>query len=85
MTVQVTIRYYAGAGAAAGLPEERVEVADGLTTAALVADACARRGADLTRVAPACSVLVDGVPDRDRSRTLTDGATVDLLPPFAGG
>lgn len=83
--MRVTIRYYAGAGAAAGTAEEQVQVAEGLTTAELVADAGERRGADLARVATACSVLVDGVPDRDRTRVLTDGATVDLLPPFAGG
>ncbi len=81
----VTVRYFAGAGAAAGVAEERVTLADGSTTADLVSDAGRRRGPDLVRVAAACSVLVDGRPDHDRSRVLTDGVTVDLLPPFAGG
>ncbi len=32
-----------------------------------------------------CSFLVNGVSETDRSRVLTDGDTVDVLPPFAGG
>lgn len=83
--VTVLLRYFAGAGAAAGVDEERVPAAASATTGDVVADACARRGPDLARVAAACSVLVDGVPDRHRTRPLADGATVDLLPPFAGG
>ncbi|GIG34761.1 molybdopterin synthase sulfur carrier subunit [Cellulomonas pakistanensis] len=85
MPVQVLLRYYAGAAAAAGLDQEPVAVPAGTTTGALVAEACARHGADLVRVAGACSVLVDGVLDPDRTRPLAAGTTVDLLPPFAGG
>jgi molybdopterin converting factor small subunit len=81
----VLLRYFAGAGAAAGVAEERVVVPPGSTTADVVAGACARHGADLARVAPACSVLVDGVVDRHRVRVVAPGATVDVLPPFAGG
>ncbi|RMI09140.1 MoaD/ThiS family protein [Cellulomonas triticagri] len=81
----VLVRYFAGAGAAAGVPEERVTLPVGSTTADLVADACRRHGPDLDRVAAACSVLVDGVLDADRTATLADGTGVDLLPPFAGG
>jgi molybdopterin synthase sulfur carrier subunit len=32
-----------------------------------------------------CSFLVNGVAETDRSRSLVDGDTVDVLPPFAGG
>ena len=32
-----------------------------------------------------CSFLVNGVAETDRARGLTDGDTVDVLPPFAGG
>jgi molybdopterin synthase sulfur carrier subunit len=32
-----------------------------------------------------CSYLVNGVAETDRSRSLSDGDTVDVLPPFAGG
>jgi molybdopterin converting factor small subunit len=81
----VLLRYFAGAGAASGVAEERVAVPPGSTTADVVAGACARHGADLARVAAACSVLVDGAVDRHRTRAVVPGATVDLLPPFAGG
>lgn len=81
----VTLRYFAGAGAAAGVPEERVTAPEGSTVADLIAAACDRRGPDLARVAPACSVLVDGELDAERGTVPVDGATVDLLPPFAGG
>lgn len=83
--VTVLLRYFAGAGAAAGTDEEPVVVPAGTTTADLLDAAVLRHGPDLARVAAACSVLVDGVPDRDRSRVLTGNVTVDLLPPFAGG
>lgn len=81
----VTLRYFAGAGTAAGRNEERVEADAGTTTGELIAAACDRHGADLARVAAACSVLVDGTPDSARQLIPGDGATVDLLPPFAGG
>jgi molybdopterin converting factor small subunit len=32
-----------------------------------------------------CSFLVDGLAARDQTTALYDGATVDVLPPFAGG
>ncbi len=85
MSDQVTIRYFAGAGAAAGVAEEAVVLTDGATTTAVLDDAVRRRGGDLGRVLTACSILVDGVPDRDRTRVLAAGTTVDVLPPFAGG
>lgn len=39
----------------------------------------------MARVLPRCSFLVEGVAVRDRAVGLTAGATVDVLPPFAGG
>jgi len=45
----------------------------------------ARHGAALARVLDASSLLLDEVAVRDRSRPLTAGATLDVLPPFAGG
>jgi sulfur-carrier protein len=44
-----------------------------------------RHGAALSRVLAAASFLVDGVAVRDRSIVLSDGAGLDVLPPFAGG
>jgi molybdopterin converting factor small subunit len=78
----VLVRYYAGARAAAGVPEERV-------VAANVAELCAalaeRHGPSLQRVLTAASLLVDGVVVHDRTTALPGAATVEVLPPFAGG
>jgi molybdopterin synthase sulfur carrier subunit len=32
-----------------------------------------------------CSYLCDGIAVRDLGMTLSDAATLDVLPPFAGG
>jgi molybdopterin converting factor small subunit len=78
----ITVRYFAGARAAAGVPEERVRsrTLDELLT--VLAD---RHGQRLGTVLVAASFLVDGVAWRDRDRPLPDPAVVDILPPFAGG
>lgn len=75
------VRYYAGAAAAAGRPEEKVP-ATSLTElrAALVQ----RHGARMQRILAAASLLVDGVAARGDVE-LPDGCTVEVLPPFAGG
>jgi molybdopterin converting factor small subunit len=78
----VVVRYFAGARSAAGVPEEKAEAGtladllDGLSTA---------HGQRLAAVFDAASFLVDGLAWHDRSATLPEGATVDVLPPFAGG
>lgn len=83
----VTIRYWAAIRAAAGIAEERYEVA---TLDALLA-AARQRHADVPRFASIlaiCSLLVDERPlgNRDPSEVaLGDGNVVDALPPFAGG
>ena len=84
-TVRVTVRYFAGAGAAAKVDEELVEVPDGSLVGGVLERVGAQRGPELTRVIAASSVLVDGVQDRDRSHPVRDGLTIDVLPPFAGG
>lgn len=82
----VTVRYWAAARAAAGVAEESVP-ASGLSLADLVA----RLGADrpaLARVLSACSVLLGDQPvgSADRASVVVPaGATVEFLPPFAGG
>ena len=78
----VVVRYYAGARAAAGVSEEKVEAA---TLADLVATLGALHGDRLAVVLTAAAYLVDGLSWHDRSADLPDGATVDILPPFAGG
>jgi molybdopterin synthase sulfur carrier subunit len=78
----VTVRYFAAARAAAGLTEERTE---SQTLADLVARLSADHGDGLARVLGVASFLVDGVVWHDRDAALPAGATVDVLPPFAGG
>jgi sulfur-carrier protein len=78
---KVTVRYFAGARAAAGVTEEVISAA---TVGELVGE-LSGRGERLARVLGACSYLVDGLACRDRDAPLADGATVDVLPPFAGG
>jgi molybdopterin converting factor small subunit len=79
----ITVRYFAGARAAAGVPED--EVPPGCTLDQLAAALVARRGARLAPVLQVASLLVDGVAWRERDRPLPDPAVVDVLPPFAGG
>ncbi|MBB5153827.1 MoaD/ThiS family protein [Saccharopolyspora phatthalungensis] len=87
-TVAVQVRYFAGARAAAGVPEETVRVSrtGGTVTAAdVIAAALDRHDENLAKVLPACSFLLDGVAVRDRGIQVADDATLDVLPPFAGG
>ncbi len=81
----VVVRYFAAARAAAGTETEKVQLADGATVADLAAALAADHGPELARVLERCSYLLDEVAVRDRSQTLADGASVDVLPPFAGG
>lgn len=81
MTAVLLVRYFAGARAAAGVPEEKIDAA---TLGELVAAVTAGRP-KLIPVLTACSFLVDGMSWRDRDAALPATATVDVLPPFAGG
>ncbi|GAA1169071.1 molybdopterin converting factor small subunit [Kitasatospora gansuensis] len=82
-----TIRYWAAAKAAAGLPEEPYEAA----TLGEALAAVRLRHADnpkLLQVLAHCSYLVDAqqVGTRDHTTVpLTEGGTIEALPPFAGG
>ena len=82
MTPPVTVRYFAGARAAAGVESE---TRDAGTLDELVGKIVAAHGERLEKVLTACSFLVDGTQTRDRSQPLAPGAVVDVLPPFAGG
>jgi sulfur-carrier protein len=84
-TSTVLIRYFAGARAAAGVAEEHVELASAGSVADALAVVLRRRGAELARVLPSCSVLLDGVAVHDHAVVVPDGAELDVLPPFAGG
>ena len=78
----ITVRYFAGARAAAGLETETRSAA---TLDELVDQIAAAHGERLAKVLTACSFLVDGTSTRDRATALSPGAVVDVLPPFAGG
>ena len=78
----VTVRYFAGARAAAGVDTETRTAA---TLDELVEQLVDAHGDRLERVLTACSFLIDGTQTRDRAVALAPGAVVDVLPPFAGG
>jgi sulfur-carrier protein len=82
--IQVTVRYFAAARAAAGAESETVVVRPGTTVAELV-ERLAVRGSGLATVLSRCSYLCDGVAVRDETAPLRPGNTIDVLPPFAGG
>jgi sulfur-carrier protein len=85
----VTVHYWAGARAAAGVASEDFPVDGPLTLADLVRRVVAAHpGPDLERVVGACSVLVGDQPVGTRdpeSVVVRPGQVVELLPPFAGG
>jgi sulfur-carrier protein len=82
--MQVIVRYFAAARAAAGSEEEKLDIAPGSTVADLV-DQLGARGPQLAAVLGRCSFLCDGVAVRNRAEALRTNQTVDVLPPFAGG
>ena len=77
----ITVRYFAGAAEAAGVDTEQVAAgtADALRRALVQA-----HGSGLAVVLERCSLLADGVR-LDGDAPVPDGATLDVLPPFAGG
>jgi len=81
----VTLNFWAGARAAAGLASESVDAA----TVAAALDAVLTRHDDprFTRVVRASSLLVDGVSASAArlEEPLAGATTVEVLPPFAGG
>ena len=76
----VTVRYWAGARAAAGVASDLVS---GATVEDVVAAAVSLHPA-LRPVAAVATFLVDGSAAH-RDRPVPAGATVEVLPPFAGG
>ena len=84
---KVTIRYWAAAKDAAGMPEESldaVSLADALSAAVASREPGTRLGAIFAR----SSFLVDATPvgrAAKESIMLDEGAIIEVLPPFAGG
>ncbi|MFG1880814.1 MoaD/ThiS family protein [Micromonospora sp. NPDC049102] len=79
----LTVRYFAGARAAAGRSEEVTPAGRSLDD--LTAELAQRHGDRLAAVLRVASFLVNGVTCHDRRAPLPSGATIDVLPPFAGG
>ncbi|MEV4345356.1 MoaD/ThiS family protein [Actinoplanes sp. NPDC049596] len=80
---QLTVRYFAGARAAAhGTSTEPVEAT---SLDDLKQTLTTRHGERLGVVLKAASFLVDGLTCHDPQAPLPTDATIDVLPPFAGG
>ncbi|MEV4810195.1 MoaD/ThiS family protein [Micromonospora avicenniae] len=82
-TATLTVRYFAGARAAAGRSEETAPAGRCLDD--ITAELAVRHGPRLEAVLRVASFLVDGVVCHDRHTPLPAGVTIDVLPPFAGG
>ena len=86
-TQVITVRYWAAARAATGHTTETWARSAPVTLAELL-DELVRRHPDAARVLGVCSVLVGDQPvgSSDPGAVVIEpGATVELLPPFAGG
>jgi molybdopterin synthase sulfur carrier subunit len=85
----ILVRYWAAARAAAGTAEEKIEVGGPVTLAELRSEVVRRHaGTRLPDVIAVCSVLVGDQPVGTREAgavAVPPGATVEFLPPFAGG
>jgi molybdopterin synthase sulfur carrier subunit len=82
--IDIGVRYFAAAAAAAGSDSEELTVRAGVTVRYLVEE-LSSRNPELARVLLRCSYLCDGVAVHDKAQPLRSGNTIDVLPPFAGG
>ena len=79
----LTVRYFAGARAAAGgVGAEQIAATSIDELTQILTE---RHGERLAVVLKAASYLVDGLACHDRRAALPRAATVDVLPPVAGG
>ena len=85
ITTTTVVRYFAAARAAAGVETEKIQLPADATVATLIDAVAAQHGDELARVLERCSYLLDEVAVRDRTTALGPDATLDVLPPFAGG
>ncbi len=85
----IRVRYWAAARAASGTAEDLVEADAPVRLGELLEQVLARHpGTRLREVVGVCSVLIDDRPvGREDPATVVvpPGASVELLPPFAGG
>ncbi|QPZ37529.1 MoaD/ThiS family protein [Paramicrobacterium chengjingii] len=78
----IRVRYFAGAADAAGRDELQLDAAS--TVGALKQHLAESHGAEFAGVLGRCSLMVNGSRLGDDAQ-IPDAATVDVLPPFAGG
>jgi molybdopterin synthase sulfur carrier subunit len=83
--VSISVYYWAGAKAAAGVAVERFDAAT--VAAALDQARSSRADPHFDRVLRSSSVLIDGLvaQQADLERPVTAAVRVEILPPFAGG
>lgn len=79
--MSVTVRYYAGARAAAGVAEERAAAGP---LAGVRDEVLARHDDRFARVLAACTWRSDG-RNLSEDAVVADDAVIEVLPPFAGG
>ncbi|MFB7252259.1 MoaD/ThiS family protein [Microbacterium sp. NPDC056234] len=76
------VRYFAAAAEAAGRDDQDMVIAG--TLGDLLVALRREHGATFSKVLDRCAIRVDGAAVGD-DHALADTATVDVLPPFAGG
>ena len=79
--MSVTVRFYAAARKAAGISELQLEPASAMQ----LLDKAVEAHPNLAQVLPQCSFLLNEIALHDLSTEILDNATLDVLPPFAGG
>jgi len=88
-TQVIRVHYWAAARSAAGTAEDLVDVSGPVTLAALKEEVVRRHaGSRLGEVIAVCSVLLGEQPVSTQDPGAVEvppGATVEFLPPFAGG
>ncbi|WP_421735767.1 MoaD/ThiS family protein [Cellulomonas sp.] len=77
----ITVRYFAAAAEAAGVDTEQLPAG---TAAQVRAAMVGLHGTALDRVLGRCALLADGTRV-EADDPVPAGATLDVLPPFAGG
>lgn len=82
-TPAVRVRLFAAAADVVG--EDELHVADADTAGRLVDLICEGREERVRLVLDRCSFLIDGNRVTSPETPIEPGATVDILPPFAGG
>jgi sulfur-carrier protein len=81
MAMDIEIRYFAAARAAAGISVERVNPA----SLSMILKEVTSNNAQLAHVIEQCSFLVDSVAVNDMDMPVHAGSFIDVLPRFAGG